>query len=257
MEVVILCGGKGTRLKEETEFKPKPLVTIGGKPIVWHIMKLYSHYGHNDFILALGYKGNLIKEYFLNLREEIADFKLNMKTGQKEYYDDSSVEDWNITFAETGLESGTANRLKQLQKYIKGDNFMLTYGDGVADINMPQLIDHHNRTGAIVTITGVNPITKFGIVKVEGDFATEMKEKPLVDSALVNGGFMVINRQIFDHIDNNPSSMLVDITLPQLAQQGKLAVYLHKGFWHCMDTYRDHEKLNQFWKQDPQWKIWK
>jgi len=197
MKVIILCGGMGTRLKEETEYRPKPLVSIGGMPIVWHIMKIYSHFGHNDFILALGYKGNMIKEYFMHYQWDSFDFTLNLKSQQTVYHTQHAMEDWNITFADTGLDSMTAKRLSKLKKYLKDeDMFMLTYGDGVANIDIDKLIEFHKKMGKVATITGLHPHSKYGVIDVSDGIVKDFREKPVLND-LINGGFMVFNKEIF------------------------------------------------------------
>ncbi|NOZ80410.1 MAG: glucose-1-phosphate cytidylyltransferase [DPANN group archaeon] len=258
MKVVILCGGRGSRLREETEFRPKPLIPIGQKPILWHIMKSYSQYNHNEFILALGYKGDLIKEYFMHYRWKISDFTLNIRKHDIKYHDYLALEDWNITFADTGLESMTAKRLAKLKRYLTDeDNFMLTYGDGVSDIDIDKLVAFHKEKGRIVTITGYNPTSAYGVIEVKDGIAKEFKEKP-ESQDIINGGFMVLNKKIFDYVSEENDVMLVETVLPQLAKEGQVATYHHKGFWHSMDTYRDYLKLNKMWdeKKSP-WKTWK
>ena len=258
---IILCGGIGTRLKEETEFKPKPMVKIGDKPLLWHIMKIYAHYGYRDFILALGYKGNYIKDYFLKQKYYSSDFSLNTKKGEvlglldnPENYKFNSSDDFNITFADTGLETSHGERVLKLKEYIKEDLFMVTYGDGVANINIDKLIEFHKRNGKIATITGVHPVSRWGLLNIDGnDLITDFAQKPAL-YGYVNGGFMVFNRKFFDFL--KPGDMIED-AFPRLIAQKQLALYKHDGFWYCMDTYREFLKLNEFWKNNPQWKIWK
>ena len=246
----------GTRLKEETEFKPKPLVEVGNRPILWHIMKIYSYYGHKDFILALGYKGNMIKEYFMQSRWIGSDFTLNTKK-QEITYHDKVEEDWNITFAETGYSSLTGKRLYLVKKYLEGeDNFMFTYGDGVSNINIEELVRFHKKMGKIVTMTGINPASQFGIIHCDANnIVKEFKEKP-ISNDIVNGGFMVMNKKIFDYINPDEDKMLVNKTIPDLAKIGQVVIYHHNDFWYCMDTYRDFLHLNDLWKKDPKWKVW-
>jgi len=253
---IILCGGMGTRLKEETEFKPKPMVEIGGRPILWHIMKIYAHYGHRDFILALGYKGDNIKDYFLKQKYYEADFFLN--TGEEK---DISIlkngalekENFNIIFAETGLETLPGERVLLLKNYIKSDLFMATYGDGVADIDINKLIEFHKEKGKIATITGVHPTSRWGLVKIDNnDLITQFAEKPLLYD-YVNGGFMIFRKEFFDFL--KPGDMVED-ALKRLISQKQVALYKHEGFWYGMDTYRDYLFLNKLWKEDPKWKIW-
>lgn len=254
--VVILCGGIGTRLREETEFKPKPLVEIGGKPIIWHIMKIYSHFGYKTFFLPLGYKGEMIKEYFIHYDWRSNDFSLSLNNKEIKIQTAKTDEDWNIHFIDTGLESKTAKRLFHLKKYLeKYPTFMLTYGDGVADINIKKLLQFHFSQRRIVTITGLHPHSKYGVINISKDnIVQEFKEKPILDD-FINGGFMVINREIFNYLDDR-NVMLVDDTLPELTKTEEVALYHHEGFWHCMDTYRDYINLNSLWDKDPAWKIW-
>lgn len=255
-KVVILCGGRGTRINEETAFKPKPLIPIGEIPILWHIMKIYSHYGYKDFVLCLGYKGESIKEFFINFEWKINDISLNSKTGRGfTVHDDSNHDDWNITFADTGLESLTGLRLKKIEKYINTDNFLVTYGDGVADININDLVNFHREKQKIATLTSINPPSRFGIVDIDANsLITNFREKPVTHD-WVNGGFFVFQKEIFDHLEGN--TMFEHTTLPKLAKQNQLAAYQHKGFWQCMDTYRDFQHLNEIWNSgNVPWKIW-
>ena len=234
--VIILCGGKGTRLREETAFRPKPMVEIGDKPLLWHIMKIYSHYGFNNFILALGYKGSIIKEYFLNQRYPNSD------------------DNFNITMIDTGLESLTGERVRRLKDYIKGDIFMLTYGDGVADININELLEFHRKQNTLATIAGVHPRHKYGLVKVNGNnLVQEFYQKPIFREIIINGGFMVFNKKVFDSIKKD--SMIEDVFSP-LIQKRQLSTYRHKGFWFAVDTYKEYQDLNKMWKNSPKWKIW-
>jgi glucose-1-phosphate cytidylyltransferase len=261
MKVVILCGGEGTRMKEETEFKPKPLVEVGGKPILWHIMKMYSHYGYNDFVLALGYKGNMIKDYFLNWRTYVNDFTLGTKEHDIKLHGDGHG-DFKITFVDTGLKALTGERIRRLSKYIDGD-FMLTYGDGVADIDIKQLVDFHNQQGGLGTITGVRPLTKFGIIhhdeqthKVFGfsqNVVGEFIDRENKHDFLINGGFMVFKKEVIDLIPQD--SMIEEVFIP-MAQKKELALYHHKGKWKAMDTYKEVEEMNEYWQKDPFWKVW-
>jgi len=253
---IILCGGMGTRLKEETEFKPKPMVEIGGKPILWHIMKIYAHYGYRNFLLALGHKGDCIKDYFLKQKYYEADFLLN--TGREK---DISIlkngaldkENFNIIFAETGLETPHGERVLMLKKYIKDDLFMVTYGDGVADIDINKLIKYHKEKGKIATITGVHPVSRWGLVNVdENNLVTKLDQKPMLYD-YVNGGFMVFNKKIFNFLKKGD---MIEDTLARLIPQKQLALYKHEGFWYGMDTYRDFLFLNKLWEKDPKWKLW-
>lgn len=254
MKVVILCGGLGTRLKEETEFKPKPLIEIGGKPILWHIMKIYSHFGCNDFVLCLGYKGHMIKDYFLKHREMLNDFTLNVNKGHIDHHNNEAG-DWNITFAETGSDTNTGGRLKKVEKYVADDNFLMTYGDGVSDVNINELLAHHLKKGKIATLTSIQPMSRFGIVEFNSDHAIKsFKEKPKLDG-WINGGFFVFKKEFFNYLDGNP--ILEQEPLRKLAEENQLVAYPHTGFWECMDTYRDFEFLNKLWKEGKAfWKVW-
>ncbi|MBT4121062.1 MAG: glucose-1-phosphate cytidylyltransferase [Candidatus Magasanikbacteria bacterium] len=261
MKTIILCGGTGTRMKEETEFKPKPLVSVGGKPILWHIMKIYAHYGFNDFILALGYKGDLIKDYFLHERTFVNDFTLNTKTGDMVMHN-NHCDDFNVTLAETGLKSLTGERIKRLKKYIGNDeHFMVTYGDGVADIDISKLVEFHKEHGLVATITGVKPATRFGFLNIDADskvinFAqhnvtTEDENEGAKD--LINGGFMVFRRDIFDFIEDDS---MIESVFSKLAKDGQVMVYNSPGRWKCMDNYKEVEEMNELWAKNPFWKVW-
>ncbi|MFA5129325.1 MAG: glucose-1-phosphate cytidylyltransferase [Patescibacteria group bacterium] len=259
MKVVILCGGKGTRLKEETEYKPKPLVTVGGMPLVWHIMKIYSHYGFRDFILCLGYKGDMIKDYFLHFEELTNDFTLQLRnnTSRIIHHDNDILEDWNITFVNTGMETQTGGRIARIKHLVDQDeDFFLTYGDGVCDVRIPDVYDLHKKTGAIVTVTGVQPATHYGILDVQDGMAKSFKEKPHIES-IINGGFKVCNRNVFDYITEDKDCIFEQEPLQRLAREGKLAVHKHTGFWYAMDTSKQHEELNAIWNAgNPPWKVW-
>jgi len=257
MKTVILCGGKGRRLDQETEFKPKPLVLIGGKPILWHIMKIYSHQGFKDFIVCLGYKGNMIKEYFLNLDEMSNDFLLDLRNGRKSFLSDNSHLEAKIYFINTGLESMTGARIARIKKHIGEDeDFFLTYGDGVADVDLSKLYEYHKKMGKIATITSVNPVYWFGLVELENGIVTRFDEKPDMKD-LINGGFMVLNRRIFDYLSEEANCVLEQEPFRRLAQDGQLAAYQHKGFWKSMDNQKDIDELNRICKQGAPWEIWK
>lgn len=255
-KVIILCGGMGTRLKEETEFKPKPMVMIGDKPLLWHIMKIYTCCGYRDFILALGYKGDYIKDYFLKQKYYTSDFCLNTKEGKIRDFICNGFEedDFKITFAETGLNTAHGERVLKLKKYIPDDLFMVTYGDGVADIDINKLIEFHKKKNRIATITGVHPVSRWGWTRVDNDdLVTQFDQKPVLYD-YVNGGFMVFNKEFFDFL--KPGDMIED-ALARLIPKKQLALYKHDGFWYGMDTYRDFLHLNELWEKDPKWKIWK
>lgn len=255
-KVVILCGGMGTRMKEETEFRPKPLVEVGGMPILWHIMKIYSHYGFTDFILPLGYKGNMIKEYFVNYEWMSNDFTLNLRSRDRNFYYRHNLGDWNITFVDTGFATNTGGRVKRIEKYIQEDEFMLTYGDGVADIDIEKLLKFHRSKNAVATLTGVHPMSSYGVLDVvEKDLIQGFKEKPRLDG-WINAGFFVFNRKVFDYLDSD--CVLEKEPLKRLAKEKQLSVFLHHGFWKSMDTFKDQQALNKLWAENnpPPWKIW-
>lgn len=253
IKIIILCGGTGYRLKEETEFKPKPLIKIGGKPILWHIMKIYAHFGFYDFIIALGYKGDLIKDYFINKKYYDNDFSLNTQTHKTKHINRQPPDKFRITFVNTGRESLTGERIRKVEEYITEKHFMVTYGDGLANINIINLLKYHNNKKTIGTITGVNPYLKYGGVTMNKNGLVSSFEKKVKIKQLINGGFMVFNKKAFEYI--KPDTMIEDMFNP-LIKRGQLALYEHKGFFHAMDTYQDMQDLNTMWKENPAWKIW-
>jgi glucose-1-phosphate cytidylyltransferase len=256
-KVVILCGGMGTRLREETEYRPKPLVEIGGHAILWHIMKMYAFYGYKDFILCLGYKGSMIKEHFLNYRLMHSDFTLRLdQRGDPTIHSGNGHLDWSITFAETGLDAMTGARVKRIERYVDGDNFMLTYGDGVSDIDLGELMSFHTRHGRLATVTGVRPISRYGELVLDGDSVKLFSEKPQETEAVISGGFFIFNRRVFDYLHDDDSCVLEREPLEKMARDGQLMSYHHSGYWHCMDTYRDFIALNESWKEGAPWKRW-
>lgn len=241
-------------MKEETEFKPKPLVLIGGKPILWHIMKIYSHYGFNEFILALGYKGNMIKEYFLNQRTFLNDFTLNTKDNKITFHNNDHG-DFKITFIDTGLETLPGERILRCKPYIPKEDtdFMVTYGDGVSDINIDNLLEFHRRQKTIGTIMGINPRFKFGTVLVKPDNKiSKFSEKPVLED-WINGGFMVFNKKVFSYINPGETE---HAALKRLSRKGELSLFRHNGAWACMDTHKEHAELNKRWLKDPFWRVW-
>jgi len=258
MKVVILCGGIGTRLKEETEFKPKPIVKIGNRPILWHIMKIYAHYGYKDFILCLGYKGEMIKEYFYNYEVMNNDFTLTLgKSNSLKVYHSHEEEGWNVTLVDTGDKALKGARLKRIEKYVDGEIFMVTYGDGVANIDINTLLNFHKSHGKLATVTGVNPLARFGELKVKGHQVISFFEKPQESGNLINGGFFVFNRRIFDYLEDRNDCDLEYGPLEKIATEGQLMVYKHNKFWACMDTIRDMEYLNKLWNESrAEWKVW-
>ena len=256
--VVLLCGGKGTRIKEKTGTIPKPMVEIGGKPILWHIMKLYSSYGYNRFVTCLGYKGPKIKEYFLYY--DLLNCDLTTELGKKSkyiYHDNHSEENWAITFANTGENSMTGSRVKKIEKYIDSDAFMLTYGDGLCDVDINKLVEFHKSHGKIGTVTGVHPPSRFGELITENNKVLNFNEKPQTSQGRINGGFFVLNRDFFNYLSADESCVLEKAPLEKLAEDGQLMMFAHDGFWQCMDTLRDMELLEKLWNQENcPWKKW-
>lgn len=256
MKVVILCGGLGTRLREETEYRPKPMVEVGGRPILWHIMKIYSHYGFRDFVLCLGYRGNVIKEYFLNYEAMNSDFTLCMGSGSRvTYHDVHQEQGLRVTLAETGAETMTGGRLRRVRRYLGGETFLLTYGDGVADVDVAALVEFHKSHGKLATLTAVQPTSRFGMLNLEGSLVDEFAEKPRA-SGWVNAGFMVLEPPVIDWIEGDQTILESD-TLVKLARQGELAAYRHTGAFHAMDTYREYTQLNELWASgNAAWRVW-
>ncbi len=260
MKVVILCGGKGTRMREETEFRPKPMVPIGRWPILWHIMKTYAHYGHKEFILCLGYKGEMIKEYFRNYLWNISDVTLSLgRNPSVSFHDRHDEEDWQVTLADTGEESMTGYRVKSIQKYIpRGEPFLLTYGDGVANLDINETIVSHGESGRICSLTAVHPAGRFGALRISDDGSIHsFDEKPQFEEQLVNGGYMVCNYGFFDYLPDDPNVMLEQQPMLELTRQGQLHSFEHKGFWQPMDTYQEMLYLNRLWRENrAPWKVW-
>lgn len=255
MKVVILAGGFGTRLSEETEIKPKPMVEIGGKPILWHIMKIYSVYGFNDFIICLGYKGYVIKEYFANYFLHMSDITIDLKNNQIEVHN-VKVEPWKVTLVDTGLNTMTGGRIKRIKDYIGNETFMLTYGDGVGNLNIKELLDFHKKHGKYATLTAVQPSGRFGALDLEDIQVKAFKEKPRGDGAWINGGFFVLEPQIFEYIEGDETIWEKD-PLENLAKDEQLMAYKHTGFWKPMDTLRDKRELEVLWQSgNPPWKVW-
>jgi|TARA_Y100000992_G_scaffold302472_1_gene276809 glucose-1-phosphate cytidylyltransferase len=259
MELVILCGGKGTRLSEETVSKPKPLVEIDGKPILWHIMKYYSCFGINKFILALGYKGEVIKQYFLNYRQISSDFliKLNPSTAIN-YLNQSSEKNWEIKFINTGENNLKGSRIKQLEKHISEDTFLLTYGDGIANVDILKLIEFHKAHDKIATVTAVRPPSRFGELKIsENNTVLNLEEKPQMNQGLINGGFFVLNKRIMSYLTKEENCDFEFGPLQKLASDEQLIAFQHSGFWQCMDNVREKNFLDQLLKEGKApWKIW-
>jgi len=253
MKVIILAGGFGTRLAEYTDIIPKPMVPIGGKPILWHIMQRYARYGHKDFYLALGYKAEVIKEYFLNYSALKADFSVDLSSGRVTSHQNDSV-DWNVTLVHTGDSTMTGGRVKRLRSFIGDEPFMLTYGDGVADIDLDALLTFHRNHGKMVTVSAVRPAARFGELEMDGARVMSFKEKPQMHEGWINGGFFVAEPAFFDLIEGD-GMMLEREPLERAAQSGELMAYRHEGFWHCMDTKRDHELLEAMWSKGAPWAV--
>jgi glucose-1-phosphate cytidylyltransferase len=255
MKAVILAGGFGTRLSEETIVKPKPMVEIGGRPILWHIMKLYSYHGINDFIVCLGYKGFIVKEYFANYFLHMSDVTFDMANNKMQVHQ-AKAEPWRVTLVDTGESVMTGGRLKRVTSYIGEDDFCLTYGDGVADVNIKELIKFHEAKRTLVTVTSVQPLGRFGVLDIAHGKITSFKEKPRGDGASINGGFFVLSPRAIDYIENDTTKW-EDQPLEKLANEGQLSAYQHKGFWQPMDTLRDKVMLEELWASGKApWKVW-
>jgi len=262
MKVIILCGGQGTRIREQTELRPKPMVEIGGRPILWHIMKIYAAHGFNEFILCLGYKGNVIKEYFLNYEAMNSDFTIDFADkGTIKYHGGAHGEaNWKVTLVNTGESALTGARVASASAYLgeSDDSFCVTYGDGVSNINLAELVRFHKSHGAAATVTGVRPPSRFGELHVTGDRVLAFSEKPQLQEGLINGGFFIFKRSFLKYVTTDPACILERAPLEQCAADGQLRVYEHKDFWQCMDTYRDWESLERQWNSgEAAWKIWK
>ncbi len=255
MKVVILAGGYGTRLSEETDMRPKPMVEIGGKPILWHIMKIYSHYGFNEFVILLGYKGYYIKEYFANYYLHQSDLTFDMSTGQMKIHN-NSAEPWKVTLIDTGLESMTGGRIKRAKEFIGDETFMLTYGDGVCNVNIKELVTFHQSNHTKLTMTAIQPEGRFGALDINSNLVNEFVEKPAGDGIWINAGFMVCEPEILDLIESD-ATIFEQYPLQTLAKNGELSAFKHDGFWQCMDNLRDKIKLNELWVTNKApWKVW-
>lgn len=256
MKVVILCGGLGTRLAEETDKIPKPIVRIGKMPILWHIMKIYDHYGFREFYLTLGYKGEIIKEFFLNYHLMSDDLVINTKSG-KIIKHSSLSEDWDVHLIDTGLYTNTAGRLKKLKDFLKDDTFMMTYGDGVANVNIKKLVDFHKSHGKLATLTAVKPIARFGEMIIQDNKIIKFEEKPVSKNSYINGGFFVLEPEVLDYVTSDSIRWEHD-PLENIAKDGQLMAYFHDDFWQCMDNIRDLRFLQELWENNKApWKIWK
>ena len=261
MKVVILCGGVGSRMKEETEFRPKPMVMIGDKPILWHIMKHYAHFGFNEFILALGYKGEMIREYFINYQLINQDFTISIgKRREVELHDKDWLDEWRVTLVDTGFSALKGARMKRIERFIPPEDeyFLMTYGDGVCNLNLYELLDFHKSHGKLVTLTGVIPSMRFGEITARPDGAVDFREKDPARAAMINGGYYVINRKVFELLEDRDDQDFEYGPLEDLSDQGQVMMRRHEDFWHCMDHLRDAEALNRMWASGTApWKLWK
>lgn len=257
MKVVILAGGYGSRLSEETDIRPKPMVEIGGQPILWHIMKMYSHYGHTDFIVLLGYKGYIIKEYFANYFLHQNNITIDLGTNNVEIHN-NSTEQWKITLLDTGVDTMTGGRVKQAQEFVGSERFMLTYGDGVSDVDMDKLLSFHEKHGKAITMTAVQPDGRFGTFEAdEGGAVSSFLEKPKGDGSWINGGFFVCEPTVFDYIADDPATVFEKDPLQNLASDNELFSFYHSGFWKCMDTLKDKNELIERWSSgNAKWRSW-
>jgi len=257
MKVVILCGGLGTRLREETEFRPKPMVPVGNRPLLWHIMKLYAHYGHTDFILCLGYKGDVIKDYFRNYKWNTSDVTLQLNSQPNvTYHTHHDEEHWTVTMVDTGQETQTGGRLRRVLPYITDETFLLTYGDGVTNSNINASVVFHHQQGGIATVTAVRPAARFGDLVVENNRVMAFKEKPKESSQFISGGFFVFHKSIGDYLTDD-ATVLEQSPMTRLAAEGKINAYQHTGFWQCMDTYREQQILEKLYVSgEAPWKVW-
>jgi len=257
IKVVLLAGGYGTRISEETDMKPKPMVEVGGKPILWHIMKIYSSYGFNDFVILLGYKGYFIKEYFANYFLHQSDITIDMQTNKMEVHNNSS-EPWRVTLVDTGLDTMTGSRIKRAQKYIGNETFLLTYGDGVSDIDIGRTVKFHKEHKKILTMTAVQPEARFGNIDVDdNNNVKKFMEKPKDEAGWINGGFFVCEPTVFDYVEEDENCIFEQSPLHKLALDNEIVAYRHNGFWQPMDTLRDNQKLNALWRNNKApWKVW-
>lgn len=254
MRVGILAGGVGSRLAEETETRPKPMVEIGGRPILWHIMKHYAHYGLNDFVVALGYKGEEIKHYFLDYFSVNSDLTVELGTG-KVTTTNGNAEDWRVELVDTGLRTGTGGRIKRLVPHMEGSTFFMTWGDGVSDLNLSNLLDFHRSHRRLATVTAVRPSARFGRLDLDGDQVTRFSEKPQLEEGWINGAFFVLEPEVSEYIDGDGTQFERE-PLERLAKDGELMAFRHDGFWQCMDTLRDRKRLEELWETEAPWRIW-
>ncbi len=258
MQVAILCGGLGTRIREETELKPKPMVEIGHKPILWHIMRGYSQFGHNDFVLCTGYKGDVIKQYFLNYHNNSQDIEIDLKTATVSRLETTEeLLPWKIRIQDTGVRTLTGSRLKRAIRHIDDDIFLATYGDGVGNVDINAVIAHHHDAGKLATVVAVRPSSRFGELALDGDVVSSFTEKPQTGAGWINGGFFVFSKSIFESLSDAQDIPLEEGVLQQLSEAGELSVYRHTGFWQCMDTQREMNLLEGYWQSgNAPWKLW-
>ena len=254
MKTVILAGGLGTRISEESHLKPKPMIEIGGRPILWHIMKIYSSFGINEFIICLGYKGYIVKEYFANYFLHMSNVTFDMINNKMEVHQ-QNAEPWRVTLIDTGENTMTGGRLKRIKEYVGNETFCCTYGDGVADVRIDQLISHHRQYNRLATVTAIQPPGRYGALNLDGPYVRNFLEKPAGDGAWINGGFFVLEPEIFDYIDGDDTFWEGE-PLQKMAEEGQLTSYCHNGFWLAMDTLRDKNQLEELWKKSPPWKVW-
>ena len=255
MKTVILAGGLGTRISEESHLKPKPMIEIGGKPIIWHIMKIYSHYGINDFIICLGYRGYVIKEYFANYFLHMSDVTFDMQNNQMEVHQ-HKAEPWRVTLVDTGAETMTGGRLKRVREHVGKDTFCFTYGDGVSNIDFAKQLAFHKAHGKYATVCAIQPPGRYGALEIDQNRVNSFQEKPAGDGAWINGGFFILEEAVFDFLENDKTSFEAE-PLRRLATMGQLMAYQHTGFWQAMDTLREKNQLEELWAGNPPWKLWK
>jgi glucose-1-phosphate cytidylyltransferase len=256
MKVAILAGGLGSRIQEETEVKPKPMVEIGGRPMLWHIMKIYAHQGFRDFVVALGYKGEYVKRYMVDYAALEGDLTIGLREGRVEAHGAEQRDDWNVALVDTGQTTNKGGRIKRLAPYLGDGTFMLTWGDGVSDIDLRKLLEFHRAHGKLATLTAVRPPARFGHIELDGDVVTEFSEKPQAHEGWINGAFFVLEREVLDYIDGDDTEWEKE-PLERLSADGQLMAYRHDGFWQCMDTLRERKLLEQLWESgDAPWKVW-
>lgn len=257
MKVVILAGGYGTRISEESYLRPKPMIELGEQPILWHIMKIYSHYGFYDFVICCGYKGHMIKEYFADYYLYRSAVTFDFSAGNEMTVHQNVAEPWRVTLVDTGLRTQTGGRIKRIQKYVGDEPFLLTYGDGVSDVDLNALLEQHRKSGKAVTLTGIQPGGRFGVLDLEGETVTGFQEKAKEDGGWINGGFMAVQPEIFNYLSIDEACVLEHGPLETLAKEGRLGLYKHYGFWHCMDTQRDKDRLEALWSSgNAPWAVW-